>query len=342
MVKLGKSTIIKVAVAILLAAVIPLFFRSNRYLLDVFINLGIFVILGSSLNLMLGFTGQISMGQAAFFGLGAYTATLLCMRLHVPFIPAMIGAVILCFGFGFIFGIPSTRLNTIFLSIATVGLNRIMVIIFTNWRSLTNGATGILNIPQVKLFGQKMTKLEYYYMTLLFTLFVLLMCYRIVRSKTGRAFMSIKNNVIAASAMGINVNRYKLLVFAIGAAFSGIAGTLYAFNIRYIQPEAFNSTLSIKILTMSVIGGMGDLTGAVIGSLVVGALPELLRDFAEYQLTIYGLAVVLVLRFMPGGIISVIRKFIAYCKKKLGQVLPGSTKPPRVQNTAKEYLNKEE
>lgn len=317
--KLKKNTLVINGILILIAIILPLCYASNRYMMDIFINLCIYVILGASLNLMLGYTGQISMGQAAFFGIGAYTATLLRMKLDVPFLFAMIGAILLCFLVGVVFGIPSTRMNTIFLSIATAGLNSIVVLILRNWRKLTKGASGISGIPQLLVFGEKITKIQYYFLALACTLVVLLLCYRIVYSRTGRAFMAIKGTLIAASSMGIDVVRYKLLVFALGAAFSAVAGSLYAFNIRFISPDAFSSTMSIKILCMSVLGGMGNLYGAVLGSVIIGVLPELLRDYASLQLTLYGLFIVLVLRFMPGGIMALVNRVIFLVKHKVAQ-----------------------
>lgn len=308
--KTNHNTRIVVIVLLLIGTILPIFLRNNSYYMDILINVAIFIILAAALNLLLGFTGQISMGQAAFFGLGAYTATLLRMKLDIPFIPAMIGSIILCFAVGLLFGIPSTRMNAIFLSIATAGLNSIVVLLLKNLRSLTNGSSGITRIPNVLLFGEKMNKLEYYYMALIFVLLILLICYRIFYSKSGRAFMAIKGNPIAASSMGINVFRYKLLVFAVGAAFSAVAGTLYAFNIRFISPDAFTSTTSIKILSATIIGGMGDLFGPLCGAVVIGTLPEILGNYPALQITLYGAFIVLILRFMPGGIMSVIRKLI--------------------------------
>lgn len=300
--KIKFRTKIIIAAGLILAIIIPIMKQDNRYYMDVFIMLGIYVILGASMNLLIGYTGQISLGMAGFYGIGAYTSVLLVMRANMPFIVGLIGAVVLCFLVGYILGFPSTKLNFIFLGISTAGLNTIIQLIITNSK-FTGGASGITGVPALKLFGSNMTKLQYYFMVLFFVLIVLYICYRIVNSKTGRALQAIRGNPIAASAVGINVNHYKLLVFAIVSAFAGLAGTLYAFNIRYIQAEAFTTNMSFKILTMGVIGGMGDLGGGVIGSLVAGALPELLRDFSKYQLTLYGLLIVLVMRFMPMGIV---------------------------------------
>lgn len=301
--KVKLRTKIIIAAVLLLAILIPALLRSNRYYMDVFIMLGIYVILGQSMNLLIGYSGQISLGTAGFYAIGAYTSVLMVMRAKVPFGVGLICAVVVCFLIGYVLGLPSTKLNFIFLGLSTAGLNTIIQLIITNSK-FTGGASGITGIPSVKWFdGKPMTKLQYYYMTLIFVLIVLFICYRIVNSKTGRALMAIRGNPIAASAVGINVNRYKLLVFAIVSAMGGLAGTLYAFNIRYIQAEAFTTNMSFKILTMGIIGGMGDLGGGVLGSLVAGALPEFLRDLSKYQLTLYGLLIVLVLRFMPRGIV---------------------------------------
>ena len=304
--KVKTRTKIIIAIVLLLAIIIPVFTRENRYYMDVFIMLGIYVILGASMNLLIGYSGQISLGTAGFYGIGAYASVLLVMEANMPFLVGLIFAVVLCFLIGYVLGFPATKLNFIFLGLSTAGLNTIIQLIITN-SEFTGGASGITGIPSVKLFGEPVTKLQYYYMTLIFVLIVLFICYRIVNSKTGRALMAIKGNPIAASAMGININRYKLLVFAIVSAMGGLAGVLYAFNIRYIQAEAFTTNMSFKILTMGIIGGMGDLGGGVLGSLVAGALPEFLRDLSKYQMTIYGLLIVLVLRFMPKGIVHPIQ-----------------------------------
>ena len=304
--KVKTRTKIIIAIVLLLAIIIPVFTRENRYYMDVFIMLGIYVILGASMNLLIGYSGQISLGTAGFYGIGAYASVLLVMEANMPFLVGLIFAVVLCFLIGYVLGFPATKLNFIFLGLSTAGLNTIIQLIITN-SEFTGGASGITGIPSVKLFGEPMTKLQYYYMTLIFVLIVLFICYRIVNSKTGRALMAIKGNPIAASAMGININRYKLLVFAIVSAMGGLAGVLYAFNIRYIQAEAFTTNMSFKILTMGIIGGMGDLGGGVLGSVVAGALPEFLRDLSKYQMTIYGLLIVLVLRFMPKGIVHPIQ-----------------------------------
>lgn len=295
-----------ILIALILAVLLPVLTQNNKYYMDVFIMLGVYVILGSSMNLLIGYSGQISLGTAGFYGIGAYASVLLVINTGMPFLLALVLAVAICFGIGWVLGLPSTKLNFIFLGLSTAGLNTIIQLIITN-SQFTGGASGITGIPAVKLFGESMTKLQYYYMTLVFVVIVLFICYRIVHSKTGRALMAIRGNTIAASAMGINVNRYKLLVFAIVSAMDGLAGVLYAFNIRYIQAEAFTTNMSFKILTMGIIGGMGDLAGGVIGSLVAGILPELLRDMSKYQMTIYGLLIVLVLRFMPKGIIHPLR-----------------------------------
>ena len=317
--KVKTRTKIIIAITLLLAIVIPIFTRENRYYMDVFIMLGIYVILGASMNLLIGYSGQISLGTAGFYGIGAYASVLLVMKANMPFLVGLIFAVVLCFLIGYVLGFPATKLNFIFLGLSTAGLNTIIQLIITN-SQFAGGASGITGIPSVKLFGEPMTKLQYYYMTLIFVLLVLFICYRIVNSKTGRALMAIKGNPIAASAMGININRYKLLVFAIVSAMGGLAGVLYAFNIRYIQAEAFTTNMSFKILTMGIIGGMGDLGGGVLGSLVAGALPEFLRDLSKYQMTIYGLRIVLALRFMPKGIVHPIQLGL----DKLEQAIAGA------------------
>jgi branched-chain amino acid transport system permease protein len=304
--KVKIRTKIIIALTLIVAIYLPYSLQDNRYYMDIFIMLGIFVILGASMNLLLGYTGQISLGMAGFYGIGAYTSTLLVMNFEVPFLVGLVGAVVVCFIIGYVLGFPATKLNFIFLGISTAGLNTIIQLIITN-SQFTGGASGIFGIPILTLFGERMTKLQYFYMVLVFALIVLYIIFRIVNSKTGRALQSIRGNPIAASAVGVNVNHYKLLVFAIASSFAGLAGSLYAFNIRYIQAEAFTTLMSFRILTMGIIGGMGDLGGAVLGTLVAGALPELLRDLSQYQHAMYGLLIIIVLRFMPKGMVYPIK-----------------------------------
>jgi len=317
MTKMKRSTIIIVAIAVIAAIIIPIPFSKNKYFMDVFIQFATYVMMGVSMNLLLGFTGQISIGQAAFYGIGAYTSAILHTKLHVPFVLSLLAAVAVCFVFGLLLGAPSIKLNAIFLGLTTVGFNAIVELVMINEKWLTGGASGFTGIKTLTLFGQKMTKLQFYYMTLLLLFIILIITYRIVNSRTGRAFKAIRGSVIAASAMGINVKGYKLLVFAIAAAFTGVAGVVYAFNMKYINPSSFGNAMSIRILTMGIIGGLGSISGSVIGSLIVGLIPEVLRDYAEYQLAVYGVLVVVILRFMPGGFMGGIKHFMAFCQEKI-------------------------
>ena len=333
--RVKTRTKIIIAISLVFSVIVPYLLQGNRYYIDVFTMLGVYVILGVSMNLLIGYSGQISLGMAGFYGIGAYTSVLLVMRLKAPFIVGLLCAAVLCFIVGFILGFPSTKLNFIFLGISTGGLNTIIFLIINN-SQFTGGATGIMRIPQVKFLGENMTKLQYYFMVLIFVIVITYICFRIVNSKTGRALKAIRDNPIAASAVGINVNFYKLLVFAIVSSFTGVAGTLYAFNIRYIQGDAFTTNMSFKILTMGIIGGMGDLGGGVIGPILTGALTELLRDYNKYQLLIYSLLVILILRFMPRGLLQGLRPVIEVVEKGTGFLYSKLVKKPATAPSADE------
>jgi branched-chain amino acid transport system permease protein len=254
-------------------------------------------ILAVSLNLVSGYTGQLSLGHATFMGLGAYAATLLTLKLHLPFLASIIlGATVAAF-FGFVIGVPTLRLKGDYLAIATLGFGEIMKNILLNLK-ITGGPMGLRGIPKV-------TNIYVATATLLLVIFSL---NRIMNSRVGKSFIAIREDELAAEAMGINTTRFKILAFIIGAFYAGLAGGLYAFLFRYINPKDFGFMKSIEILCMVVLGGMGNTYGAVLGALMITVLPELLRSvspvIAQYRMVLYGLLLVIMMIVKPQGIIS--------------------------------------
>ncbi|MDN5302372.1 MAG: branched-chain amino acid transport system permease protein [Thermoanaerobacteraceae bacterium] len=268
-----------------------------NYYLQVLMVIGINIILAVSLNLVSGFTGQLSLGHATFMGIGAYTATLLALKLHVPFLIAIIiGAVTAAF-FGFIIGVPTLRLRGDYLAIATLGFGEIMRNILLNLK-ITGGPMGLRGIPKVTNI----------YIVAAAVIMVIFSLNRIMNSRVGKAFIAIREDELAAEAMGINTTNFKILAFAIGAFYAGIAGGLFAFLFRYINPNNFGFMKSIEILCMVVLGGMGNTAGAILGAAMLTILPEFLRSvspvISQYRMVFYGLLLVVMMIVRPQGLLS--------------------------------------
>lgn len=269
----------------------------NMYYLQILIMIGINIILAIGLNLITGFTGQLSLGHATFMGIGAYGATLFTLKLQFPFILSiLVGALIAAF-FGFIIGVPTLRLRGDYLAIATLGFGEIIKNILLNME-ITGGPMGLRGIPKVTNI----------YIVITSVVLVTFSLNRIMHSRVGKSFIAIREDELAAEAMGINTTRYKILSFTIGAFYAGIAGGLYAFFFRYINPTDFGFMRSIEILCMVVLGGMGNTYGAMLGAAIITVLPELLRSLSptisQYRMVIYGITLVVLMIVRPQGILS--------------------------------------
>ncbi len=254
-------------------------------------------ILAVSLNLISGYTGQLSLGHATFMGLGAYAATLFTLNLQTPFLVSIVlGAVVAAF-FGFVIGVPTLRLRGDYLAIATLGFGEITKNVLLNLK-ITGGPMGLRGIPKVTNV----------YVAAAALILVIFSLGRIINSRVGKSFIAIREDELAAEAMGINTTRFKILAFIIGAFYAGLAGGLYAFLFRYINPKDFGFMRSIEILCMVVLGGMGNTYGAVLGATIITILPEFLRSvspaIAQYRMVLYGLLLVIMMIVKPQGIIG--------------------------------------
>lgn len=273
----------------------------DAYVGRVIVNCGIALILALSLNLINGCAGQFSLGHAGFMGVGAYTsATLTTVLVGMPVFQTPLGvgiAVVLggvAAGFaGYLVGLPSLRLKGDYLAIVTLGFGEIIRIVFLNIEPL-GGPRGLFAIPRVSNFF-------WVYLWVVLTFFCL---FRLIRSSYGRAILSVRENEIAAEAMGIHVSRYKVVAFVVSAFFAGIAGGLFAHFQGFIDPATFNFNRSVEAVIMVVLGGMGSFTGAMIGAVIVSVLPELLREFNQYRLVIFPLLLIILMLVRPMGILG--------------------------------------
>jgi branched-chain amino acid transport system permease protein len=255
------------------------------------LTIGINALLALSIWLTLS-CGLLAMANAAFMGLGAYTASLLTMNASVPFPFAVLAGVALPTVVALIVGLPTLRLSGVYLAMATLGFGEVVRIALLNADSLTGGALGLSGIPQ----------LTQWWHVVLAVLVVVLMLRQLRRSRIGRALEAIKEDQVAASLMGVDVMAHKMLAFALGAAIAGLAGALSAHLSSYIGPGEFGFDRGVDILTMTIFGGIGGLTGPILGAAVITVLPELLRSFRDYRTMINGAILVLVVLFLPKGL----------------------------------------
>jgi branched-chain amino acid transport system permease protein len=297
--------------AVLIPAACGLFFLVpflgfNQYILRIFIVIAIYTMLTLALNLVAGYTGQLSMGNAGFYAIGAYTSTLLLMRADINYWITIPLAAILAGICGLALGLPTFRLRGSYLTIVTLGFGEIVRMILMNWDSVTNGTLGIRNIPAPGIFGVTLSIRNggFYYLALFLVILVSASSWCIVNSKIGRAFVSIREDEIAAQMMGIKTTKYKALAFVLSAFFSGLAGAFYAPMVAYIDPNSFTFEVSSQIISMAILGGLGTMRGMYFGAAVLIIFPEVSRFLMDYRFVIYGLILVLMMRFRPQGLLG--------------------------------------
>ena len=267
---------------------IPLFVK-NQYMLRIGVYVCIYSILACSLNLISGVCGQVSMGHAAFYGIGAYASALAAIHFGINWVVCVIAAAMAAGVIGALIGIPALKLSGGYLVICTVGFGELVRLILLNWVSLTRGPMGLVNIPRPVLFGVTI-KSGSQYMVVALTLFLLiyLILHNILNSKYGRNLKAIREDEIAAETMGIHVHREKVIAFATAAAMAGAAGSLLAHYMLFISPTIFVGDFSTNILSMVVLGGMGFMPGSVIAATLLTVIPETLRGLDKYRMLIYG------------------------------------------------------
>jgi len=309
-------------ILIVLLCCVPLV-MTNSYFLYMAIIIGIYIIVAAGLNVIVGYAGQMSFCHAAFFGIGAYTTAILSTRLGLNFwlnLPlSMIAAGLLAF----IIGYPSLRLRGPYFAIATVGCGEVVRSVLHNWVDLTQGSMGISNIPPPNpiVIGNLFTltfdtRQNYYYLVLFFMLLTLFIISRIIKSKAGRAYEAIRIDDVFARSIGINVHGYKMQAFLISALFGGLAGALYSHCILFISPVSFTTAESTNMVLMVIMGGKGTLIGPIVGAFLLMILPEALRFLADYRMALYGLLLMLVMIFMPNGLVGVAGSLRALYRKK--------------------------
>lgn len=275
----------------------------SGYVITVLITIGIYVILALSLNIITGYAGQISLGHAAFMGIGAYTSALLYTKAGLSFWPSFVLAGIMAGIVGAILAIPCLRVREDFLAITTMGINFVVEAVFL-YIPFFGAGMGIGGINAPSLFGKELQKSGFLALVLLVVALTIIADRWLVRSWIGLGWSAIREDEQAAGAMGIDVVRFKVLAFTLGSAGAGFAGSLYAHFLTFIMPVNFSFGQSMVILSMVVFGGIGTLRGPIVGAIVLGALPEISRPAMEYRTLLYGILLLLLMRFQPEGILG--------------------------------------
>ena len=282
--------------------VLPTYLRSyGIYILTLWC---VFVVAGLGLNLTVGYAGQISLGQAAFLGIGAYAAALLA-SVGVSYLLIIPACAALCFVIGLGLGFPALRVQHHYLAFATLGFNVLVFLVFRNEDWLTGGTFGLNDIARPVIFGWRISRpADFYQLVFVVLLVVAALMAALLRSPWGRAFAALRDNPIRAESVGINTTFYTLMAFAIGAACAGIAGALFAPLVGFIEPASFTVTNSLAMLLMVIVGGSGRFFGPAIGAVIVVLLPEWLRFAADWYLAIFGFLIVVMMVWLPGGLLS--------------------------------------
>ena len=306
----ASPTNIAFPVLAVLALTAP-FWIANPYYLHVLIMAGIFAVLALSLNLLLGYTGQLSLGHAAFFGIGAYASALTTLKLGRSAWEGLLLAILLAGAAGWTIGRLALKLRGAYFVLVTISFAGVISLVSVNWMELTNGPLGLPGIPAPELGPWSFrTKQAYYYLVLAALVLSYLVCRRLVDSRVGRAFLALRENEALAESVGIDVTRYLVLAAVVSAAMAGLAGGLYAHYTRFVSPEVFLFTYTVTMVIMVVAGGKGTLAGPVVGALLFTALPEALRAATswQWQMLAYGVILVLLVFFLPRGIVPTLSR----------------------------------
>ncbi len=304
----------KAAVPVLLAAlaVFPLFQTPSSYLVLLLCLIGIYIVAVSGLDILFGYCGQVSLGHAAFYAIGAYTSAVISRTYHInPFITIVVASLFSAF-VGVILAFPCSRLVHHFLAFATIAFGEIVhLFILYSPRNFTRGFAGYNMIPFFSLGDFEFdTNRSFFYLVLVFASILLLIKQLIVHSKVGRAFIAVKDNQHAANGMGVDVTRYKIMAFGISAFYTGFAGALYAHFVTFISPETFMMKQSVMFLTILLFGSLGTFWGPIIGSSLITIASEWLQVTGSYQMLIYGCILLAIIMFLPHGVVRTIQNAV--------------------------------
>ena len=307
----------------------PFVFVHNPYLIHMGALCGIFVIMALGLNITLGFAGLLDLGFAVYFAAGAYTSAQLAVNFGVSFWPGLVLGGLVASFFGFIVAWPALRVHDQYLALVTLGYGLMMNLLHRNLRFLTNGTDGVINIPPPSIGGFEFVQplllgglklpfqTNFYYLAIFLVGLTIFVSIRLRDSKMGRAWEAIREDEVAGKCFGINLTFYKVIAFTTGAFFGGVAGSLFAHMIGFIHPDNFIYMVSMTVMCMVIVGGMGNIFGVVLGAIFLIMVPERLREFQSMRLLLFGASILLLMLFRPQGIFPNVRRRRELERKKL-------------------------
>lgn len=330
----------RIALAVFLVALVCLPPLASAYWLDVLCRIGIAIIGAMGLNLLTGYTGQISLGNAAFLAVGGYSTAVLAGRFDLPALAVLPLSGALAAVTGMLFGVPSLRLRGLYLAMATLAAHFIVTFVASHWDGVTGGVNGVA-VPPARIFGLALDDDRHlFYLIHPVAVLLLFFARNLMRTRPGRAFIAIRDQDVSAAVLGIDVFKFKLLSFGVSSFYAGVAGSLLAYQARLISPENFPITLAIDYLGMIIVGGLGSVLGSVLGACVITLLPEILRLassalsghypgmvelFASVKMGVFGLTIILFLVFEPAGLAARWRSLRIWRKLPKGSVSQRST-----------------
>jgi branched-chain amino acid transport system permease protein len=298
-----------------LIVVYPWIVGGNNYFISILVFLGINSMITMGLCLLMGYAGQISLGHAAFYGIGAYSSAILTTQYSFsPVIAFFIGIFFSAF-VAYLVGKPTLRLKGHYMAVATLGFGEIFFIIFNELIPWTGGPSGLSGIPPITFFGVPLEGSAYLYLVWGFVILLLVFSLNVINSRVGRALRAVHGSELAANAMGVDAARYKVRVFVLSAVYASMAGSLYAHFITFISPSSFGLMPSIMFLMMVVVGGAGTIWGALLGTAVFTSLPEYLRGLEDFEVLAYGGILMFILLFMPQGILEGVQHLFRRVKR---------------------------
>ncbi|MFV0351262.1 MAG: branched-chain amino acid ABC transporter permease [Oscillospiraceae bacterium] len=322
---IGKWLKWPIVAVVLIGVPVSLVLGDSNYFLFLLCIMGIYVVATSGLDILFGYTGQMSLGHAGFYAIGAYASVLLSHKsfgisqwlgFSIPpllsiFIAAFIAAL-----FGIVLALPAAKLVYHFLALLTIAFGQLVYLFISSFPQVTNAHLGITGVEPISIFGFAFdTNIKFYFFVLAVVILLLVIKNNIIRSRTGRGFIAIRENQLAANGCGVNVRRYKIVAFAISAFYTGLAGALYVHFIGFISPESFVYAQSVLFLTMLVFGGNGNLLGPILGAFTITIVQEALQGAKNYQMLIYGAFLLVSIMFLPKGIYGLFRKLVALVGK---------------------------
>ncbi|MCR4707014.1 MAG: branched-chain amino acid ABC transporter permease [Clostridiales bacterium] len=312
-----QKKMLPVLVILVLTVLLP--FVLGEYQLMLCCTIFYYIIAVSGLDILFGYSGQISLGHAAFYAIGAYGSALMHNYWHLPVFVTMILASIIATGIGALLAVPASKLVFHFLSLSTIAFGEIVYQLLVHSPGMITGDFKGIYSTQMTFFGQEFSYRNYFFFALICAVVFLLAKFFLVNSKTGRAFTAIRENSHAANGMGINVRRYKVMAFATSAFYTAFAGAMYMHLVGFVHPDTFVKKQSVLFLTMLLFGGTGTMFGPIIGVISVELLIESLRSLQEMQGFVYGVLLLIVIVALPGGLYGGLRDIYAFVMRKLGK-----------------------